>query len=305
MIAADETLRTRILNFNLRAAAIAHLIDLEQLALFSRIIIAKWDVVDATRLLEAADRAGETKIAELLSEIEQNKRNDEALQRIEEMTQARKTAWDEIRKANEELDATIQEAKDNAWAQDVMFLLDVIKFSYQVEQVSERLGIFQDAPPQAAQKEAIKKLTKSPTSAGQTLTVNEVTDKVVSLGLSDDEKGKLIIDILQNVKPAESWGPAPLPKTATLPETQVAYAATLLDSMASAQVPSVNESYDKALANALTGGKAGILRAALLGAPAYPSTFGDDLSRKEMRKKINLLARGYAKRRLKENINAK
>ncbi|TBF89176.1 hypothetical protein [Rhizobium leguminosarum] len=304
MMDADQPLRFTVDNFNHRAAAIAKVVELEQLAIFARILIAKWDVVDAARLLQEADLAGKTKIAGMLNQVEQNKRNEEARLRIEAMTQARETAWEEIKKANEELDATIKEAKDNAWSQDVMFILDLYKFSYQVAQVSERLGIFTDNPPEVAQKEAVKKLAKSQPKAGQSLTTNEIIDKIVSLGLSDDEKARAILQMLEKVKPAESWGLAPLPKSATLPETQIAYMATLLDSMASAQIPSINESYDKALANAGTG-KQGLLVAALLPSPGNAEGLADDLSRRQMRQQINALARGYAKLRLKERINAK
>lgn len=125
---------------------------------------------------------------------------------------------------------------------------------------------------------------------------------MIALGLSDEDKGKAILRILQGVKPADSWK-TPLPDGATLPETQLAYAATLLDSMASAQLPSIRESYDKALAGALTG-KRELLGAALLPTPTSGS-LSDDLARKQMRKQINELARGYAKRRIENKLKVK
>jgi hypothetical protein len=302
---AEKPLRVQVGNFNNRAKAIQRVIELEQLATFARILIAKWDVVDSSRLLQAADVAGKAKISTLLNQIEQNKRNEEARSRIEGMSAARETAWKEIRLANEELNTTIKQAKNNAWTDDVKFILDVYRFSYQVTEVSQRFEIFSDNPPDTAHKEALKKLAKAPSNEGRAIASNEVINKVASLGLSDDEKAKLILQILKKVKPAESWGTTPLPSiSATLPETQIAYAATLLDSMASAQLPSINESYEKALADA-GGGKIELLVAALLPTPVSSGTFSDDQSRQQMRKQINALARGYAKRRLNESVKLK
>jgi hypothetical protein len=299
---AERSLQIQVDVFNQRANAIAHIIELEQLATFARLLIARWDEVDAARRLQAADAAGRVKLAEILNGVEQKKRNEEARFRIEQMTEARKNAWIAIQAANDDLDATIKEAKNNAWMQDVMFLLDVFKFSFQVAEVTERLDIFETNPPETAQTKAVEEISKAKAKSRNNVAKSKVVDKVIALGLSDEDKGKAIIAILKNVKSADSWKTS-LPDGATLPETQLAFAATLLDSMASAQLPSIHQSYNEALSGALSSKKE-LIGAILLPVPVSGS-FSDDLSRKQFRKQINELARGYAKRRIEDKLKVK
>ncbi|MCV9963585.1 hypothetical protein OIU34_16905 [Pararhizobium sp. BT-229] len=302
--AAD--ISAEIAQFNSRANAIDSLRNLEQIAYAARTLIANWDSGQAQRLSEVAKAADTVEVHALVGEADAIAVAEEVRERQDGMEAARKQAWSDIKAAREEFDRAVEKARSEQWRSDLLMGLQIGKLSLQAQELGERIGLLEAGPAVTAAVAKVEDAVAGPAAQekkqGAGALIDENADIAVA-GLTPKQKADTIERIIREVSAAPSAKWRSLPPNPTLEESKITFALTLLDSMGESYSDTLNNSYDIAKADGVTG-KIAAMAMSIMPTPIGGDTIVDAPSRREMRVRLNELAAPYAKRRSEDILKS-